>query len=240
MPKFKARIPHFGKLGEPRRLSEQEWHQLEIALGQPLTKNARRSVGFVIAMMIMIVPREKTAPSVGRVKGQVKSFQRRAEDLQRSIWYVDDPWPSSFGPSDVYSKPKKLTNLTLKSIEKRFFRLEKPIGKPSETTLILLAHALDAVIATCDLTVRNLLKKHIDDGFALTRFAIVIRDIFEFYGLPTSIRKDTDKMVHSKHRSPFIRFLHCLQTMLGFPLTSQDALAMRILRLQSKLKYRVR
>jgi hypothetical protein len=197
MPKPKAKIPYFGKLAEPRRLTEQEWHQLEAVLGQPLTKNVRSNVGFIIAMMMMIVPRAQTGPPVTRVKDQVRNFQKRAEVLRKSIWYVDDPWPVSFSPPDIHSKPKKLTNLTLKSIEKRFFRLEKPIAKPSETTLILLAHALDAVIATCDLTVRSLLQRHIDDGFAFTRFAIVIRDIFEFYGLPTSIRKDTDKMVHS-------------------------------------------
>ena len=123
MPKPKAKIPYFGKLAEPRRLTEQKWHQLEAALGQPRTKNVRRGVGLIIAMMMMIVPKEQTALSVSRVKRQVRSFQRRAEGLRRSIWYVDDPWPLSFAPPDVYSKPKKLTNLTLKSIEKRFLEV---------------------------------------------------------------------------------------------------------------------
>jgi len=237
MPKPKAMIPYYGKLAEPRRLTEHEWGQLELALGQRLGKNVRNSVGFVIAMMLMIVPSYQTAPTVSRVRRRLVSFQKRAEDLRRSIWYVEDPWPASFGPPELYSKPEELANLTLNSIEKRFFRLKKPIARPSETTLIVLAHALDAVIATCDLTQRSLLKNHVDHGYAFTRFAVIIKEIFEFYGLPITMRKDADKM---KERSPFIRFLHSLQTMLNFPRSSPDALAMRISRLQSKLKNRDR
>jgi hypothetical protein len=244
MPRPIARIPYAGKILEPRRLTKQDWLELEDALGQKIPTNALKSISFIVAMMMMLVQRQQNALSVTRARKKLDSFQKKAENLRSSIWYADDPFPEMFGPSISanYSKPDQLKNLSRKTIEARFFCVKKPMIRDTESILELLAHALDGVIATCDLASREFSKpgQHVNDQYVFTRFAIILRDIFKFYGLPHKLRKDTDKMVDDEQRSPFVRFLDKVRIKLQLPSVSRDALTMRILRLEPRLKNRVR
>jgi len=245
MPRLTARISFPGEFAEPKQLTNEEWLALEEALGKSIPEKARKKIALIVTAMAMRLPKEKKALTVSRARKKIQSFEKKARNLRDSIWYGNGELRLLAASSQQIienHKPDRLTELSRQTVEERFFQVKDPfLGDQDGPILKLLAHALDAVIATCNLADRKLVQpdQHVVDGFFITSFAVMLRRILKSCGLPYKARKDVDKMSDEKSRSPFIKFFDELQTILQLQSVSNDALATRIHRLENQLKNRV-
>lgn len=186
----------------------------------------------------MRIPVEKNALSVVQTRKKIRSFEKQARRLRKSIWYHETQGGlADFLAAQVSDCDPHKDNLQRFRQSKRNVRQNR-----SGSVLASLADSLDAVIADCDLAATRLAgsDEHVEDGFIFTGLAIFLRRICKANGLPFKIRKDTDKMSDVKQHSPFIRFIDTLRERLALPRISRDAMANRILRLENRLPKRDR
>jgi hypothetical protein len=238
MPRRTARISYPGRLAEPRVLTTTEWTTLETALGRPIPDRVRRKIGPVILGMTMRISKEKNALTVSQARSNIDKFNKKARLLRSLIWYGEGESPSEILGLPSNESHGKLEGLDIKTIEQRFFQMQKPIVEDLHgTSLELLAHSLDSVIATCDLVVRQLANSdsHLRDGFVTTACASMLRDVFKSHGLPYKMRKDTDKIHSDSQYSPFLRFFDKLCSILKLPSVTKTALPGRVHRLNLHL-----
>jgi hypothetical protein len=238
MPRRTARISYAGKLAEPRVLTTSEWIALESAFGRPIPDRVRRKVGLVVLAMTMRIPKEKNALTVAQARSKIEKFKNQAGHLRRLIWYGEGERASEILGLPTNEKHGKPEGLDIQTIEKRFFRMEKSIVKDLDgTSLQLLAHSLDSVIATCDLILRQLANSdsHLRDGFFTTACASMLYRIFKSHGLRPTMRKDTDKIHSDSQYSPFLRFFDELCSILQLPSVTKTALPGRVHRFDVQL-----
>jgi hypothetical protein len=230
MPRRTARISYAGKLPEPRVLTTSEWIALESALGRPIPDRVRRKIGLVVLLMTMRIPNEKNALTVGQARSKIEKFKKKARLLRSLIWYGEGEDASEILGLPTNEKHGKLEGLDIQTIEQRFFQMQKPVDDLDGTSLELLAHSLDSVIATCDLVIRQLANFdwHLRDGYLTTACASMLRRILKSHSLPHTMRKDTDKIHSDSQYSAFLRFFDELCSILQLPSVTKTALPGRV------------
>lgn len=206
------------------------WEKLEKALGKKISKQVRSLIIEVAAPVAERGIREKDALSLTKLQQKIRTFEKNARKLRKDIWYEE------------ISLPHRVLKTT-KAVENKFFRQTKPLVKKGASPVILLAKALDSIIAVCDVVSKELKNPNrgLPDGLWTKLAGHIFQELFEVAGLPHKVRKDSDNIWSHDQNSPFIKFYFELLKQLEIPWTSTPmALATALHRNNRDIKNKIK
>jgi hypothetical protein len=165
------------------QLSEQDWLVLEKTLGSKLTANQRMMVDRFTAYAKAQENLVKSAITITELIKKIRKVRRTVLAHRGDIWHI--------------YRPRALeTTLSISDVDELFFMKRFRTPQKGESPLELLSWAMDALIMTC-LSIEHEMKdpdQSMKERDSIIAIGASLRVVFRKCGLPSTIRKDVDKI----------------------------------------------
>jgi hypothetical protein len=190
----KAKLSFASAGGKPKlQISNADWQRIEAAYGYPLSETLRRQIRQQTSEFLERAVFEQTVRPVSEAVERAQQYKKAVQDVRRVFLH-------RLTDADFLVQHRISHHLDL--------RWKK--GRVGLQNLVLDFER--KVSQGCDLTIRDL---STESGFrAGEMWDLWVRNLtktLKAEGLPTQVRKDTDKQTESSSPSPFIGFLRELQ-----------------------------
>jgi hypothetical protein len=184
--------------GDPKlTITDKDWQRIQVAYGSELSPDLRKEIYEATIRFLQFVPFEQAAQPVLIARQKIKRVFKAATDLQKAI--LEHP-QSDAGDATLYAN--RLIN--------RYFDDGSITDRDK---LGFLGKLMGPLSTACSFALEHLdnHKNHgRREGEAWRLWVQNLKSILAAKGLPTEVRKDTDKN-RTGNPSPFVAFIHELQ-----------------------------
>jgi hypothetical protein len=185
--------------GDPQLvISDDDWRRIEAAYGRPLPAEVREQIRDATLSFLMFVEGEQAAQPVSVARAHVERVKKAAAKLCHVV--VENPQDSAW---DARNYANRLIGQNFNDAGKSVRDLPRWLG----TLMVSLGAACNHALTQLDDPGRQGRRK----GDTWENWARKLAAILAANGLPTQVRKDTDKNIHRKP-SPFVHFIRELQS----------------------------
>ena len=185
--------------GEPQlNISKDDWERIEAAYGSVLPAKLRRQIQDATRPFLLFVEGEQAAQPASVARAHVERVKKAAAKLCQVV--LENPQNSAW---DARNYANRLIGQNFNDAGKSVRDLPGWLG----TLMVSLGAACNHALTQLDDPGRQGRRK----GDTWENWARKLTAILAANGLPTQVRKDTDKNIHRKP-SPFVHFIRELQS----------------------------
>jgi hypothetical protein len=180
--------------GQPIVLGDQEWADVENAYGHSLPAHLRELIQLATEMLQRVGAAERRAPTIDRMSSKTISLAKAARALLHEVDYAANE------NADTVALEDQIKNLAAAMEE-----------FPSEN--VQFPMIVWSLLQSCNRMLASWKSKEglLQEGLAWAKWVQAITEMMREHGLPTEVRKDSDKRDADRVNSPFVRLIYQLQ-----------------------------
>jgi hypothetical protein len=182
----RARLPASGRTEIV--IAEEDWKRIEQAYGHDLPLEVREYIRFVTYALSVVENVERSAPALEKLKAEAKRLSDAAQSLLKAAG-----WPA---PTEIDTSIEILTEALATAV--------KEYANDHVQFLLMVYAALEA----CNLMLHAWeADGGLREGWIWDAWVQGISEKVEHHGLPSAVRKDSDKRDAENVKSPFVRLI---------------------------------